>query len=147
MWDVEVDKPIKEYASHGPGEILQAPNGNVYKIYNKKYYSVNISSWIGLGGMHYYGTFHISINSVGDVDNPNMHHGGFLGGLDITCAVDVEVTTPVTTEHRKSDPERFSREDERTVAFMDEESVKKAIREFQEKHLKGWDTSYSEDDY
>ena len=147
MQDVEIDKPIEEYASHKPGDILTAPEtGKKYEVFEDRNYSTSIASWVGLCGSHYYGRLNIYIISIGDVGNDDLSYGGYMGGLKIERDIRVEVTTPITEEHRKWDRERFGPDDTITIAFLNEEDAEAAIKAFEEKHLKGWECTDHVDD-
>ncbi len=142
--DDEIDKSLEDYFSHKPGEILTAPdNGKQYEIYAERYFTTSITSWRGIsfGAIHWYAKIDMRGISTGDVGGSTGNLLGYLGGLKVERELTIEFTRVITDGERREDPDRFSKYQTRTNAFLTEEGAEQAIKDFLEQYkeqLAGW---------
>jgi hypothetical protein len=142
--DVDIDKPLEDYFSHKPGEILTAPDtGDKFEVFDERYFTTHTTSWIGysIGAIHYYARIELRGISTGYVGSGCGGVSGYLGGLEIENQLIVELTRPITDGEREDDPDRFSKYQTVTHALLTEESAEQVIKDFLEEYkdqLKDW---------
>ena len=150
--DNDIDRPLADYFSHKPGDILTAPDtGNRYEIFAEHRININITSWAELevGAIHWYPRIDLYGISIGDVGNEDMSYGGYLGGLSVEINLTVELTRIITIDDRIKSPERFSKHQIETTAFLSKADAKQAIKDFLKEYdnqLEGWSHDYDVDE-
>jgi len=150
----ELEKPLQEYFKYKPGKRLIAPKTkeNYYICKNHPdQVKIRITTFKGIspGAVHYYCSIEYQPIDVSRDKKGKCRSGGYMGGLEVTTNLRLELTREVTRGDLTSDPDRWNcySVGDYTPCFNNLDELADSLIPFLEKHLSDMKYKFHHLDY